>query len=86
MKRPCTAGMTPPMQNCRQPCIALAAVSVSSPLSLLHGFSIAYKMMAIRTCTPPAMLKKTSGTIGNSPNPIGCSPVTGSAGNEPEQK
>ena len=42
-------------------------------------------MMAIRTCTPPAMLKKTSGNIGNSPKPITSSPVSGSI-NASEEK
>ena len=42
------------MQNCRQPCIALAAVSVSSPLSLLHGFSIGGAAAAIYLSSPHA--------------------------------
>ena len=79
--------MTPPMHTCWQPAAQpnMASCLVAA-VALLHGFSIAYKMMAIRTCTPPAMLPKTSGTsVSNSPKPIRLPPF-GSTPAEPEQK
>ena len=84
--KPVTVGMMPPVQICWQPAARLSCSSVSDVLSSPHGFSIAYWMIAMRTWIAPAAEKKTFGTISISPNPIGCSPVTGSSGNEPEQK